>query len=372
MKRMRVCMLAALCLGWGGVWADEAAPARLPRDELLLYRTAAGTTAPVKNVADWQRRRAEIIAGFTSIAGALPGDEKRCPLEMQVEEEVDAGSYVRRLITYASEPGCRTPAYLLIPKTLLTQPGATAPAVLCLHGTDNVVGHGTVVGLGSRPNRSTASELAERGYVALAPSYPRLAKYQPDLDELGWESGTLKAVWDNMRGIDLLTSLPFVDASRGFAAIGHSLGGHNSVYTAVLDERITVVVSSCGLDSYLDYYGGDEKNWQPERGWCQTRYLPKLLAYRGRLAEIPYDFHELIGALAPRRVLIIAPLHDGNFKADSVDRIVAAAKPVFALFEAADRLEVLHPDCAHDFPPEMREAAYRTIDSVLRPAKDSP
>jgi len=25
---------------------------------------------------------------------------------------------------------------------------------------------------------------------------------------------------------------------------------------AVFDERIKVIVSSCGLDSYLDYYGG--------------------------------------------------------------------------------------------------------------------
>ena len=90
----------------------------------------------------------------------------------------------------------------------------STPAVLCLHGTDNVVGHGTVVGLGKRPNRGYASELAERGYVTLAPNYPLLAKYQPDLKKLGWESGTLKAVWDNIRGLDLLESLPFVDGRR--------------------------------------------------------------------------------------------------------------------------------------------------------------
>ena len=34
------------------------------------------------------------------------------------------------------------------------------------------------------------SELAERGYVTLAPNYPLLAKYQPDLKALGWQSGT--------------------------------------------------------------------------------------------------------------------------------------------------------------------------------------
>jgi hypothetical protein len=50
-----------------------------------------------------------------------------------------------------------------------------------LHGADNVVGHGIVVGLGNRPNRQYASELAERGYVTLAPNYPLLAA-------IGWIS----------------------------------------------------------------------------------------------------------------------------------------------------------------------------------------
>ncbi len=305
--------------------------ARLPRENLLVYRGQDDTQKRVATTDDWLRRRKEIVAGMQAVMGQLPGPEKRCPLDVKVEEEVDCGSYVRRSITYSSEPGSRVPAYLLIPKEVLRGEGKRVPAVLCLHGTDNVVGNGIVVGLGSRPNRQYASELAERGYVTLAPNYPLLAKYQPDIKALGWESGTLKAVWDNMRGLDLLDSLPFVKPGA-FGAIGHSLGGHNSVYTAVFDERIKVVVTSCGLDSYLDYYGGDEKVWQHEKGWAQTRYMPKLASYRGRLKEIPFDFHEMIGALAPRHVLIIAPIKDNNFRAESVDRIVASAKPIFALY----------------------------------------
>ena len=61
---------------------------------------------------------------------------------------------------------------------------------------------------------------------------------------------------------------------------GHSLGGHNSVYTAVLDDRIKVVVSSCGLDSFLDYYNGDEKNWQPEKGTREAELMEKYLVSR--------------------------------------------------------------------------------------------
>lgn len=61
-----------------------------------------------------------------------------------------------------------------------------------------------------------------------------------------YESGTMKAIWDNIRALDVLESLSFV-RQGAFATIGHSLGGHNSVYTAVFDKRLRVVVSSCGL-----------------------------------------------------------------------------------------------------------------------------
>jgi hypothetical protein len=84
------------------------------------------------------------------------------------------------------------------------------------------------------------------------------------------------------------------------------------------------------------------------------------------LAEIPFDFQEMIGALAPRNALIVAPLRDSNFRHDSVDRVAAAAKPIFALHGHAERLRVLHPDCEHDFPQAMREAAYRLIDETIK------
>jgi len=336
----------------------------LPRDNLLIFRDARGNPQPVTSVLDWQKRRGEIMQGMESVAGRLPDSEKIISLDVRTEEELDLGTYVRRRITYASEPGSRVPAYLLIPKAALVD-GRKAPAVLCLHGTDNVVGNGIVVGLGNRPNQQYASELAQRGYVVLAPSYPLLAKYQPDLKKLGWESGTLKAVWDNRRGIDVLSSLPFVDA-QSIGAIGHSLGGHNAVFTGVFDNRLKVIVSNCGLDSFEDYYGGNEKNWSPGKGWCQERYMPRLAAYRGRLSEIPFDFHELVAALAPRHVLIIAPKSDDNFRAESVDRIAAAARPIYQLYGHADRLRVEHPDGGHDFTPAMREAAYKLFDAVLQ------
>ena len=87
----------------------NAAPARLDRNHLLVYRDHHGVPEPAKSVRDWEKRRAEIVRGMESVMGPLPGREKRCALDLKVEEEVDCGAFVRRSITCASEPGSRVP-----------------------------------------------------------------------------------------------------------------------------------------------------------------------------------------------------------------------------------------------------------------------
>ncbi len=336
--------------------SNEARAGEIDRTNLMVYRNARGENIPIKSRGEWQQRREEILRAMQEVMGPLPGKAKRCPLEVKIVEEVDCGSYMRRLLTYQSEPVSRVPAYLCIPKEAL-RGKQKFPAVLCLHPTEMTVGHQTVVGMAGKAHRAYAAELAARGYVTLSPAYPLMANYQPDLKALGYESGTMKAIWDNMRGLDLLETLPFVKKGK-FGAIGHSLGGHNSIYTAVFDERIKVVVSSCGFDSYRDYMDGNIK------GWTQERYMPRLANYP--LAKIPFDFYELIGALAPRVCFINAPTGDSNFKWKSVDKIVAAAKPIYGLYGVPGNLSVVHPDCPHDFPDEIREKAYEVLDEKLR------
>ncbi len=377
-------VVVAICCGGLPATAEETN--RLDRGKLLEYHDVEGTVRPVETPADWGQRRAEILRGMRQVMGELPSAKRRVPLDVKVIEEVETEHYVRRLITYQveqgqveqgqveqgqSDRGSRTPAYLSIPKDVLAG-RRKAAAVLCLHPTDNAVGHKVVMGLGGRPGRQYGAELAERGYVTLSPSYPHLADYWPNLSRLGYESGTMKAIWDNMRGLDLLGSLPYVDDSRGFGTIGHSLGGHNAIFTAALDKRITVLVSSCGFDSFLDYYDGAEQNWYFGKGWCQIRYMPRMSDYRGKLEDIPFDFHELLAALAPRPVFVNAPLHDSNFRWKSVAACGDAARPIYALLGEEEHLTIEHPDCDHSFPEQLRQRAYQVIDSVLCPTGNDP
>src|SRR5437773_165181 len=148
---------------------------RLERTNLLVYRDNKGAVRPVKSVRDWAKRRAEILRGMTVVMGPLPGEDKRCPLDPKVEYESDCGDYVQRFLTYASEPGSRVPAYLLIPKAALDGKQKTW-GILCLHQTHRL-GQKVVVGLGESPNDEYGVELVKRGYVCLAPPYPLLANY---------------------------------------------------------------------------------------------------------------------------------------------------------------------------------------------------
>lgn len=235
--------------------------------------------------------------------------------------------------------------------------------MLCLHGTGGP--RGRTAGLGADYPRY-ALELAERGYVTIAPDYTLLGDNQSDPESLGYASGTMKGVWSHIRAIDLLETIPEVDPRR-IGTIGVSLGGHNSLFVGVFDERLRVVVTSSGFDSFRDYKDGNPT------GWCQTRYMPRIETVYGKdPARIPFDFPEVLAAIAPRAVYVHAPLEDDNFKVASAQRCVDEARGVFRLLGVDDRLVIVTPPGGHGFPIEERVKAYAFVDHILSPEPPGP
>lgn len=321
--------------------------------ELLVWRDAQATTHPVQDPKAWQQRRQHILANMQLVMGPLPERGREAPLDVQVLQTEKLPKVTRQKILYTAGAGDRVPAYLLIPQGLQSR----APAMLCLHGTSGP--RGRTAGLGADYPRYTL-ELAERGYVTIAPDYPLLGENQTDPAALGYVSGTMKGIWDHIRAVDLLQSLPEVDRER-IGCIGVSLGGHNALFVGALDTRLKVVVTSSGFDSFTDYMGGNLS------GWCQTRYMPRIASVYGKdPAKMPFDFPEVLAAIAPRHLYIHAPQSDANFRLESVKRCVQAAATVYALFAAGDRLTAVYPPGGHGFPSEAREDAYRFVDQVLR------
>lgn len=338
--------LLAVLLG-AAAPAEEVPPFYEDKSQLMAYQDAQGDMHAVETIEDWQIRRRHILQNMLQVMGALPARDALPPLDMEVLETADEPTYVRKKILITAEPGDRLPAYLLIPKGLT---GKTA-GVLCLHQTVKI-GKTETVGLGVTTNRQYALELAERGYATLAPDYPNFGDYEIDVYARGYASATAKGIGNHMRCVDLLQSLPEVDPAR-IGAIGHSLGGHNTLFAGVFDERIRVMVTSCGFNSFAKYYGGDLT------GWSHAGYMPRIAErYEKDPRKMPFDFTEVLAALAPRAVFINAPLQDANFEVSGVRDCVRAAAPVYALCGKPEHLVSVYPDCGHDFPPEIREQAY--------------
>jgi putative membrane-bound dehydrogenase-like protein len=189
------------------------------------------------------------------------------------------------------------------------------------------------------------------------PSFGALTGYDFAADE--YVSGTMKGVVNHMRCVDLLRARDDVDGER-IGVIGHSLGGHNAMFVAAFDERIKAVVSSCGWTPFGDYYGGKIA------GWTSDRYMPRLRDVYGLdPKKVPFDFYEVVAALAPRPFLSLSPVRDDNFDVNGVKKGVAAAQKVYELLGAPQNLQARYPDVAHDFTPEMRQEAYAFLDKAL-------
>jgi hypothetical protein len=115
-----------------------------------------------------------------------------------------------------------------------------------------------------------------------------------------------------------------VDRKR-IGSIGRSLGGHNSLFLAAFDPRVSAVVTSCGFTSFPRYYGGDLT------GWSHEGYMPRIAARYGKSPDrMPFDFPEVLASIAPRSVFISAPVRDTNFDVEGVRECVQAAGAVYA------------------------------------------
>lgn len=334
--------------------SDPAPPEYDNHLDLTYFIDPAGARQPIRTLDDWQIRRRHILAHFQQVAGPLPGPFQRPPLNVRVDEEAHVDGIARRKLSYQSDSDDRVSAYLFLPARHNDQ---KLPAVLCLHQT-TAAGKSEPAGLAGDANLHYALELARRGYATLAPDYPSFGEHKYDFGaEHGYLSGTMKAVWDNIRAVDLLESLAEIDAER-IGCIGHSLGGHNAIFTAVFDSRIKAAVSNCGFCTF-------QKDDVPS--WTGPRYLPRIAAVYGNDAgRVPFDFPELIGAIAPRAFLACAAEGDADFAVAGVRQCMAAAQFAYDRYEQPRALSAYYYPGPHAFPEHARKRAYEFLDRHLR------
>jgi pimeloyl-ACP methyl ester carboxylesterase len=159
-------------------------------------------------------------------------------------------------------------------------------------------------------------------------------------------------VLDARHAIDAVLANPDADPQR-ISLVGFGMGGMVATLTAALDERVTAAVSASGFTPFrtdADTSGtGGLRRWSHLYGW-----LPRLGSFAGKEAGVPIDFPEILSAIAPRSLLVVAPTLDWHHPQANVAQAIADAKSTYELRQAADKLQLYTPDCLAEFNNDIQ------------------
>src|SRR5690606_27722704 len=161
-------------------------------------------------------------------------------------------------------------------------------------------------------------------------------------------------ITDNIRGIDLLQSLPYVDAEK-IGATGASGGGNQTMWLAAVDERVKAAMPVVSVGTFNSYVMGHN---------CVCEVLPNGLTFTG-------DWGGL-GLVAPRAMRMCNHKQESNptfFPAEML-KSYEKALPVFGFYGAEKNLDYQLFDRPHGYYHEDRKARLGLMDLHLKGVGD--
>jgi cephalosporin-C deacetylase-like acetyl esterase len=160
-------------------------------------------------------------------------------------------------------------------------------------------------------------------------------------------------IWDGMRGIDYLASLPEVDPKR-IGCVGNSGGGTLTAYIAALDPRVSVAVPSCYITT-LPRRMGNRIQKDPDADPEQDIF--------GFVSE-GIDHAGLLALRVPRPTLLSTAVRD-FFPIEGARETFAEVKRLYQVAGVADRFDKKEADAGHGLSLPLRQAAYAWFDRWL-------
>ncbi len=245
----------------------------------------------------------------------------------------------------------------------IVNPDKKLPVVLWLHPISVSHGYGAGYKRGENPHLA----LARQGCAVFAfdqiGNGTRLEEVRnfylryPHWSLLG------KQVEDTLAAVEALEKIDFIDPKRIWL-LGYATGGMIALHAAALDDRVAGVVSVGGftpmrLDPAARGTGGLAR-WST---WLPLQ--PRLASFIGQESRVPYDYHELLALVAPRRALVFAPKIDYQANIADVKACVREANKVFELLNGRGALEFHELDDYHHFSPETQQAVFEKLKPAL-------
>ena len=330
-----------------GSGPEARPPVQIPLDRAdhLLSRLAAATPDRRR----WEAR-ARALRTHLLVRADLEPAPRRTPLRPIRRARFRGDGYTVENVAFESVPGVFETGNLYLPDPA---PGAgSAPAVLCPHGhfQDARV---------RRDMQIRCAMFARMGAVCWA------------WDMVGWGDATQTGhgkepraltlqLWNALRAVDFVTSLPEVDDSR-IGVTGASGGGTQTFLLTAVDSRITASAPVVMVSAHF-------------RGGCNCESgLPIHFTPRTEASGNPWRFHtnnvEFAALAAPRPQLVVSCGGDWTKRTPEVE--FPYLRRIYRQLGVEDRVANAHfPAEGHDYGPNKRAAVYAFFGRQLRLAVD--
>jgi hypothetical protein len=290
------------------------------------------TVRDYASAAEWRQRATYLREHILASAGLLPAPE-RTPLQAHVFDERGHATYSVFKVYFESLPGFYVTGNLY-------RPAGTGPfpAILSPHG-HWTYGRLENTAIASGPAR--AINLAEQGFVVF--TYDMIG--YNDSRQLPHDFGGRREnlwglslaglqLWNSIRGVDFLESLPYVDRDR-IGATGESGGGTQTFLLAAVDDRVRVAAPVNMISLHM-------------QGGCLCENMPGL--------RLDTNNVELAATIAPRPLLMVSAT--GDWTKDTLEVEYPAMRRLYALAGAEDHVRAVRFDAPHNYNRDSREAVY--------------
>lgn len=263
-------------------------------------------------------------------------------LDMTTLGTIVCGGFKIIKLMYQSRPDFYVTGLLYVPDGK-----GPFPAILHMHGHD-------LLGKFGVEQQNLSAEFAKSGFVCLCidaiGTFERAEEYcnkeyhgasfGASMFNLG-ESLMGAQVTDNMRAIDLLQSLPFVQKDK-IGAVGASGGGNQTMWLSAMDERVTAAMPIVSVGSFESYVYGCN---------CICELLPDGITFTEEAG--------ILALVAPRALRLGNALYDCNHDF-SVAEMLKTYHPVERIYWALGKGDMISfnvADRIHGMRDRQQESA---------------
>lgn len=305
---------------------------------------------------DWEKDRPARLDQFIemiSLSGK-PLDEQRPAPKVTITGTIQQQGYRIVKLYYESMPDLLVPANLYIPDNI--QAPTAAILYLCGHA------HSQKVHYQAHPQK-----FAQLGFVCLIPETIQYGEVRGEhwgCYANGWFNWYSKGytpagveVWNAIRGLDLLASLPEVDTGK-IGATGISGGGAISWFLAAVDPRVKATAPVCGV-STID-------------AQITTRTIDGHCDCMMSINTYGWDTKDIGALIAPRPLLIAQSDRDGLNQVESVREIYQDLKTFYGMLGEADNISFIETPGGHSYHENSRELIFSFFLKHLKDIEISP